>query len=1699
MKKRRVLALLLAFSLTLGTNGMTVLAAEADVPGASVTLDEVVEDAVESENPDDDQQTDDSIEDSAPGGQDQGEVSGEEDNIGVPDGDNGSQDQNDGDSVGNPDADEDNDAVGDKEDGMDSEEIDSEEPEETGDEAEVNEEIPADRVPEVKIMTFTDDTGMQITYDANAARQYIYTVEDGVLTKVETSTGTDGEKEEVVFEGNVELTQPVEGEKYTSIAAGIFAGNTKITYVKLPSEITKITEGSFKGCTALKGVYIPSTVTSIGESAFETCTAMTQIAVPKTVTSIGNSAFKGDARLYMVYMKDVDYSSLALIGDHAFDGCSALSEFCSDTGFLLPENVTSIGAYAFYNCKSIVKVDLDTAELTSMGEYAFAGCTGLTDAVIGMSKKETVSTISQHAFDGCTALASLTFSSKVGQWVKIDEYAFFGCYSLKQLVLPGTISEVANFAFAGCTNLNRIEVKNDNLIIGETKAFPVGETKNTLLFVGSKPSKIYSYYRALASDKVDFKETNEKEYYKYTVEDINGIECPEGKIPGGQIWIGKPDSPNYDNNINTLHGGRGVQNDSAVRYCIYVKANAGYKLVSGSVRANGLIVQPEKGSYYVTMPLGGIVISAEFSQDTAEKVVGQENNDITVEFSNGEIIKSGNEAIGVEIKVGQTTRMFLIDKSGAPVSASQIKTISSAKTSVAKVSNSGVITAVGKGTTTITVTLIGGGGNPIVIPRNIRVVEADVDTIKLKATDYDDLINISGDPDGIQTAAINKNVVRNEGLSITLKANAYTSDREGIAKELMWKTSDAKIAKVMSASTTSADAVNVVEIQAGCEGEATITVTAKNSSGADKQTVTQKFVISVQNITAKLAYASIKVNPNLEEGGTLEVIPSYGATIEPEKTRLYKQDKNSQGKTFYVETLDFLLDYKAAESDKSYCYNVIPREDLEEDTYKTFVCFNNDKPETGTALPLTITVKKAAPAPTVKFNTEKTKFNLFYKNGGTDKDGNPITVTTEVTKLGTVKIKKFELDSLSASDDDKLFLDNFEIVNNPEELAKGIVTIKRKDGNLQYTRGKKAAVTGYLVIYYDGYYDGAAKKVKVTMPTVTTAPSYVLDRTSVTYRATKAGNWEETLNLLDKKTKQPILLDENNTQVTVDTDMSAINNRNCRIENGGIAFEVSRPENGKVKFILKNVTDWDTDKDGKARELSYTFTVKTTSKEPTIKTDPKTVTINSNYKENKVSFGLVSDQRDTELQDTQIFDYNHAAKNANEYAKLKVDYSGGVGTVEIVSDDIKAGTYTWTCENPVEQDNSELAKKVTLTVKVVNTPPTVKLGKGSLTLNLAAVTRDEQSAATTYTEKSTIPIKITGQPEGYILDTNVNTGGPCTTIVCTTANESGKEKEFDWFLEDVKKTEDGKLEDGKLGVSLKRGVAQKTYSFKMTLRYVNSDGNAVMAKPITVKVKVHSNTNISLTLSAKGKINLLDREGEYTTKNSIVYTPTLKNVQGAIIDAKIYDADTDSESKYFDVYLSPIDSKLYVTPKKVKISASDGTVLENDIGSSGSVSGNDIQSEYQYAELENNRSYPVKVWVDVDGYNGSDKRGDVGSKTIYIKTAQILPKVTTDKSTLNVYLSKKDYDATFVVTPQSGSAGIIESIQFGEKDEVSQDAFQIMYEKQDNGSLKVTVHLKEAVAFACDSTNNVKMYVKYKGQGTNTAGTVINMKVKINK
>lgn len=1037
-----------------------------------------------------------------------------------------------------------------------------------------------------RMVTFTDDTGMQVTYDANAEQQYEYKVYGGVLTAVTVKKDVSGNTIDtpVDFKGNVELKQPTTGEKYTSIASGVFAGNTKVTYVKLPAGLETVGQEAFKGCTALKGAYLPAGLKKIGESAFEGCTSLSQIAVPKTVAEIEDDAFKNDGRLYMVYTKDVDYCDLKSIGDNAFEGCTALAQFCSDTEFLLPSKLESIGKEAFKDCKAIAKIDFKKTKLREMEKSAFAGCSGLREITLG----EELTLLPERVFSKCSMLATVTFAN--GKHLTIDSWAFEDCYNLKQLVLPQSVDEIRDYAFKGCTKLTRVEVQYDKIEL-EPEAFPVGEAAG-LVIIANKPSNAYDYA----------KENNlwpdEDSYYKYTVEDADGNPAVDGKLQGGTVWVGTADQSEYAQNINTANKKQGVKADSEKKYYIYYSPSEGYTFNTAVLRLNGQPVQREEGKYYFTMPEGGAVITAGFLSDTPETIKGTK---VTVEFSAGTLLRNGKTDqwgyIGVELKVGQTTRMFLLDEDGATIPSSRIKKISSLDNKVATVDKNGVITAVGTGSgdkadTQIEAVVLGGDGREITISRSVAVRKAEARVITLKASGYPEIksVQLSGDTDGEQTLNVTKSYVATEGFSFQLKANVYDDDAVGIGTALTWTTSDAKVAALEKKKTTEDNTVNTVTIPKGCEGEAVIKATATNTS------VFQTFVVRVYPEGYRLKSSTVTVNPNKETTGAITLI--YGSpknSVGDTEITLY-EEKDFKASKFTAEEVPGA----ARGNDKVFRIRPNVGETIKDGKYKVRVSVNGTKDERR-LLPLTITVSRKEPKPKIKFNTKKTKFNLFYKDGRMTEDGEAASVTAEVTNLGTAIIKDVSLEPLSTSRDNQLFTENFVIDWERTDLSTGTVVIKRSSsnkGNLQYTSKKKAAVTGYLNVTYINYEGETAthtKRQKVTMPTCTKAPAYALKNSKRTYYKDEYINEAQTekLALYNKssKAKESVVLDAAEYDVEKDGAKTSVTvtKEPAIIENGMI--EVSYiPKKGKLRLVLTN-SNWDKDKNGKERTLSYNYTI----------------------------------------------------------------------------------------------------------------------------------------------------------------------------------------------------------------------------------------------------------------------------------------------------------------------------------------------------------------------------------------------------------------------------------------------------------------------------------------------------------------------------
>lgn len=117
----------------------------------------------------------------------------------------------------------------------------------------------------------------------------------------------------------------------------------------------------------------------------------------------------------------------------------------SITGVFVSDGVTSIGDYAFYNCKNIKSVTLSTV-LLKIGAYAFYGCESLTEINIS----ETVYSVSEKAFYGCSSLKSIVVPEAV---TVLGKGIFAGCTSLESAEIKSNLTLIPDSMFADCENL----------------------------------------------------------------------------------------------------------------------------------------------------------------------------------------------------------------------------------------------------------------------------------------------------------------------------------------------------------------------------------------------------------------------------------------------------------------------------------------------------------------------------------------------------------------------------------------------------------------------------------------------------------------------------------------------------------------------------------------------------------------------------------------------------------------------------------------------------------------------------------------------------------------------------------------------------------------------------------------------------------------------------------------------------------------------------------------------------------------------------------------------------------------------------------------------------------------------------------------------------------------------------------------------
>ena len=126
---------------------------------------------------------------------------------------------------------------------------------------------------------------------------------------------------------------------------------------------------------------IPDSVTSIGNNAFYDCRGLTSITIPDSVTSIGKNAFLGCEGLKRVDIADLAKWCGIDFEDYISNPLSYAHNLYLNgervTELVIPNGITSIGAWAFYWCTGLESITIPDS-VTNIGVGALYRCVGLT-------------------------------------------------------------------------------------------------------------------------------------------------------------------------------------------------------------------------------------------------------------------------------------------------------------------------------------------------------------------------------------------------------------------------------------------------------------------------------------------------------------------------------------------------------------------------------------------------------------------------------------------------------------------------------------------------------------------------------------------------------------------------------------------------------------------------------------------------------------------------------------------------------------------------------------------------------------------------------------------------------------------------------------------------------------------------------------------------------------------------------------------------------------------------------------------------------------------------------------------------------------------------------------------------------------------------------------------------------------------------
>lgn len=253
------------------------------------------------------------------------------------------------------------------------------------------------------------------------------------------------------------LKKVVFPDSLTSIPRAFCRSVSALEEVKLPANLKIISNASFSECTNLKTIDLPDTVTEIGAFAFADCTSLKDFTIPDGIKSIGEEAFYNSGITSLVVPESVEtidklaFSHMANLTNATFPaGCGITFSDCKNLKTAkITGNPTVIDNYMFYECSQLTDFEIP-GSVKKIGYAAFYN-TALKEAVIPAGVTE----IDDWAFGECQNLEKAMLPDGLKS---IGEAAFYECPELTDSNIPDSVTTLGGYAFSCCPKLKDMTI-----------------------------------------------------------------------------------------------------------------------------------------------------------------------------------------------------------------------------------------------------------------------------------------------------------------------------------------------------------------------------------------------------------------------------------------------------------------------------------------------------------------------------------------------------------------------------------------------------------------------------------------------------------------------------------------------------------------------------------------------------------------------------------------------------------------------------------------------------------------------------------------------------------------------------------------------------------------------------------------------------------------------------------------------------------------------------------------------------------------------------------------------------------------------------------------------------------------------------------------------------------------------------------------